>query len=256
LCGISDYPISPKITGAGVDDVEDMKRILTTRLLGNTPYLDGLKVKTLMDKQVTVDSIENAISEFDLKPQDMFFFLFAGHGGDEKGMRVLTSDKMLKEEDYNYSRLFEKLDRKNAYKIIVILHACYSGDAKKYVPSPQKYIVMASSAENKPTGVTSSETGGQINRYTFIKFFIEGISKTTPSMGGFLGEKGNKNVVLYPADISIRQRNGIITSYEAFEYAKNAMKSYQTTAKKQYQEPVIFPEQISEEITIFTYNID
>jgi hypothetical protein len=149
----------------------------------------------------------------------------------------VTADKKANEVLYNYPSLFAALNGKDTYKTVVIIDACYSGDAIKHIPTPsQKFIVITSSAQNE---VTNDLKVGS-DKISFAKFFNSGISRDLKGYKGPLKEK--KTIVPYPADLN--PKDGIITSLEAFEYAFKEIKNFQTPQIQQ-----------SEAIPIFGYDI-
>jgi hypothetical protein len=228
LCGISDYPISAGIPAAS--DVGTLKQALSE------VHFTDANIRPLKNEGVTRSAIENAIQGFNMTPQDMFFFLFSGHGQDDAGIIVLTPGKKPKEELYSYPLLFEALDRANTYKTIVLLDSCYSGDAINNIPkSSQKYIVMTSSNENSNTWGDVFRVPGR--HFSFIDYFSLGISTSYK-----LNENTKKtSSISYPAD---GNKDGIITANESFVYARKM---------NTVHDPQIFPR--SAEISILTYDL-
>lgn len=197
MVGIADYPPY----GPGGPDLEYydrtpvvMKQVLCSK---GSDIWKSNNFYIFTESAATVGNVNEAFKAVDRleDSDDIFYFLFAGHGG--------NAFACFYDGAYNYStKLNENLNKLGAKGILVTIDACYSGSCIDYC-SNEGRIILTSSAKNKKSYGPCNGIGGVFDYY-FIKGLKGSADECDPTEDNW--KFGNED--------------GDVSAEEAFLYAK------------------------------------
>lgn len=128
--------------------------------LTNSAKLPAANVTVLSGDAATADAVVKALAGFSqrAKPQDQLILFIVGHGGSVEGIPTLT----LKGPDMTAPQLAEALGAVPAKSQVVLNFSASSGDSLKYLVSPNRVNITATS----PTEMLAP---------VFAEFFLRGL---------------------------------------------------------------------------------
>lgn len=170
--GVSRYPaLAPRYQLEFADDDALAMAAALERLAGpDRPFSKARRV-TLVDDQVTVESIERALTDLrTMKPHDLAVVFLAGHGlrlADGK-MRFLTHRASLKRSEMARSAIgWDRLEKALAQasgRVLLLLDACHSGHVTTEPVAPNEALAQALAADDR-TGILifAASRGAQLS---------------------------------------------------------------------------------------------
>jgi WD40 repeat protein len=192
--GVSRYAkLAPEYQLEFADDDARSIADALSRLAGKGKPFAQAKVRTLVDRQVNVEVLEEALSSLEgMAPRDLAVVFLAGHGvrlADGK-MRFLTSNATLTRAGaasagVGWTSIQQALDRARG-RVLLLLDACHSGHVITDVVAPNESLAKALATRGRAGALVfaasrgselSYEVGGKSSSSRALKLETEGEPK-------------------------------------------------------------------------------
>lgn len=180
--GISDYPG----TQNDLDDCADDATKLALALRRANLMTDAQQI-VLTDSQMTTTNVRQAMQRMasQVGPNDIFFFFYSGHGGQNPGSRDAREIDGIDETVFLYDdeivddEMGQLFDAIHGRLSVLTLDSCFSGGFAKDVITTGGRVGFFSSEEDVTSGVASEFHAGGYLSY-FLREGVGGDADTSP----------------------------------------------------------------------------
>ena len=173
IIGIEDYPGTINDLDYCVDDANSIYN-----LLRNTYHFQSNNIHTLLDSEATKSNIINAFQliSFIIKPGDLFFFYYSGHGGKNSLFEeyinpydsISASSNRLYDSDLN-----SYLGWVTTAEQYIVIDACNSGGMIDEAQAPSRFFMTA--CEDNELSIETSAFRHGVFTYYFLGSLISAL---------------------------------------------------------------------------------